>query len=254
LQYYTFPGLEAHPNLFHAVLTRHGGHSEGPWRSLNLGGSVGDDPQLVKRNRQQALQALKRHPDSVVDAWQVHGTKVLLAKTPRRDHSSQEQADIILTNRPDLTLIMRFADCVPIVLFDPDKMVVGLVHAGWQGTVKKAAYLAVDAMRKNYGTNSRHVLAGIGPSIGPDHYQVGADVIAQVHQSFRDNAHYLLHLQNGSVYFDLWKANEILLRQAGVDQIESSRLCTACNTADFYSHRAERGKTGRFGVVVGLCE
>jgi hypothetical protein len=252
IRYYTFSSLGEFPQLFHAILTRHGGYSDGPWQSLNLGGSVGDHPDRVRKNRHLVFNAFKRAPDSLVDAWQVHGVGVMIAIEPRPEAQPPKQADIILTNHLGLTVLMRFADCVPILLYDPIRQVVGLVHAGWKGTVKKAVKTAVEAMEKEFGSNPGELFAGIGPSIGPDHYQIGNDVAAEVHQSFGESAAQVLLSRNGSLHFDLWAANEILLRQSGVRQIENSQLCTVCSKSDFFSHRAENGNTGRFGVMVGL--
>ena len=112
-------------------------------------------------------------PDSVFDVWQVHGADVVYATTPRPDSESVRQADIILTDKPDLTLYMRFADCVPLLFHDPHKGVVGVAHAGWMGTLRDVATVTVNAMKKQYHSNPADIIAGIGPSIGPDHYEVG---------------------------------------------------------------------------------
>ncbi len=107
-------------------------------------------------------------------------------------------------------------------------------------------------MKSSFGSDPTQLLAAIGPSIGPDHYQVGADVISRATASFGKAAQTLLHEQDGKVYLDLWKANELILRDEGVKQIEVSGVCTHCALEDWYSHRGEHGKTGRFGVLVGL--
>lgn len=252
IHYYTFASFQDDRRLFHAVLTRHGGFSEGPWRSLNLGGSVGDDPERVRRNKRHALLTLGLQPETLVDVWQVHSAEVFFAVEPRPDHVAPSQADILLTDRKNLTLLMRFADCVPILLYDPCRQVIGLVHAGWQGTVKGAARAAVEAMCAHYGSRPSNILAGIGPSIGPDHYPVGVEVVDQVRRAFGTAAASLFQEQNGAAHLDLWAANEWLLRQAGVEQIERADLCTACHKEDFFSHRADKGRTGRFGVLMEL--
>jgi copper oxidase (laccase) domain-containing protein len=103
-----------------------------------------------------------------------------------------------------------------------------------------------------YASNPKDILAGIGPSIGPDHYEIGPDVIAQVQESFGAQAEGLLVNRDKKVFFDLWKANQFLLEEAGVESIEQSALCTACNLQDWYSHRGEKGRTGRFGALLSL--
>jgi len=238
--------------LIHAVFTRQGGVSPEPWAALNLGSMVGDDSERVRENQRLALASLFRDLESVYDVWQVHGVAVAIANAPRPPKVPHLQADVVLTDKPGLTLLMRFADCVPILLHDPVRKVVGIAHAGWMGTVRGTARFAVEAMQKHYGSMPADILAAIGPSIGPDHYEVGADVALQVKQSFRSDASDLLSLNTGSMKFDLWAANRLLLEQAGVSQVEVAGLCTACNTGDWYSHRAEKGRTGRFGAIIAL--
>jgi len=108
-------------------------------------------------------------------------------------------------------------------------------------------------MQERYGSNPVDILACIGPSIGPDHYEVGEDVIQRAKQLFSEDSHQVLHAYGNSIHFDLWKANQLLLQRAGVTQIEIAGICTACHTEDWYSHRAEKGKTGRFGALISLA-
>jgi copper oxidase (laccase) domain-containing protein len=127
-----------------------------------------------------------------------------------------------------------------------------MVHSGWLGTVRGAARAAVEAMQARYGSEPADILAAIGPAIGPDHYEVGADVIARVRATFGAEADALLPSYGKSTHFDLWKANQLLLAQAGVNQVEVAGICTACHTEDWFSHRGEKGRTGRFGALIGL--
>src|SRR5258706_1441524 len=135
LRYFQFNTIQTR----HAIFTRHGGLSPEPWNSLNVGGTVGDDSTRVRTNRNLSLKALGCLPDSVFDVWQVHGADVVYAPSPRLDSESVKQADIILTDKPELTLYMRFADCVPIFVPDPRKGVIGVAHAGWMGTLRDVA-------------------------------------------------------------------------------------------------------------------
>ncbi|MGB8212653.1 MAG: peptidoglycan editing factor PgeF [Anaerolineales bacterium] len=250
IRYYQFEHLG--DGLSQAVFTRRGGLSPEPWAALNLGGSVGDDPERVRANRQRALAALERDSESVYDVWQVHGVNVVITEAARRREQPQLQADAILTNTPGITLLMRFADCVPVLLHDPVRKVIGIVHAGWKGSVCTTVRVAVETMQARFGSSPADIRAGIGPSIGPDHYEVGPDVVIKVRQAFGQNAYRLLKERKGSTYFDLWAANRLILEQAGVKEIELAGLCTACHTDDWYSHRAEHGRTGRFGALIAL--
>jgi YfiH family protein len=236
-----------------AIFTRHGGVSPEPWNTLNVGGTVGDDVDRVRENRTRTFEAVGRHLDSTFDVWQVHSADAVPAEHPRPVSEAPQKADIILTNKPHVTLYMRFADCVPLFLYDARNHVVAIAHAGWLGTVRGATTSAVANMSRLYGTEPADIRAGIGPSIGPDHYEIGPDVVARVEQAFGPQAQKLIDTRNGRTYFDLWEANKLQLNQAGVEQVEISGLCTACHTDDWFSHRAEKGKTGRFGALIALA-
>ncbi len=147
---------------------------------------------------------------------------------------------------------MRYADCVPLVFYDSVKQVVGLAHSGWQGTVKRVGQAAVDAMKIRYGSRAKDIRAAVGPAIGPDNYEVGQDVIEAALNTFGADAESLLPKYNSSTHFDLWAANRLILEEAGVGQIEVSEICTASSRQDWFSHRGDKGKTGRFGALVAL--
>lgn len=248
LRYFQFDSL----NVRHAVFSRHGGVSPAPWASLNVGGSVGDDLGNVRENRLRSFDALGCKPETMFDVWLVHSADVVHADTPTPEDADVKKVDIVLTDKPELTLYMRFADCVPIMVYDPKKQVVGISHAGWMGTLKDVAGVTIKSMCEKYGSNPSDIVACIGPSIGPDHYEVGENVITQVKQVFGNDADAVLQPHNDRIHFDLWKANQLLLQRAGVSQIEIAGICTACHTNDWFSHRAEKGKTGRFGALISL--
>lgn len=248
IEYYTFELLEG--VVTHAIFTRKGGVSPDPWKSLNVGGTVGDDPVNVVENRRRAFNAVGLDPDSRYDVWQVHGNEVAIAESPRPSQQPYHRADALITDHTEVSLFMRFADCVPILLADPKHKAVGLVHAGWKGTVNAVVRSTVAEMIHRYNTRPSDLLAAIGPSIGPDHYQIGEDVAALVRQVFAEETNAVLHVIEGQMHFDLWTANRIHLQQEGIHQIEVAGLCTACCVNEFYSHRAEHGRTGRFGALI----
>jgi YfiH family protein len=250
LRYYTFEIFPA--NVIQAVFTRQGGVSPHPWDSLNVGGSIGDDITHVRENRIRSFRALGRVPESIHDVWQVHSADVIYADEPRPLDTQYQKADIILTDNPQVTLFMRFADCTPILLYDPNQNAIGIVHSGWLGTVRGAVRTAVQAMQERYASNPADIQAAIGPAIGPDHYEVGEDVITQVKDAFGVGAESLLEEHGESIHFNLWEANRILLENSGVNQIETAGICTACHPDDWFSHRGEKGKTGRFGALIAL--
>lgn len=251
VHYYTFETLDQF-GVCHAIFTRRGGVSPIPWASLNLGGTVGDDPERVRENRRRAFQALNLSLSKAYDVWQVHSTDVVCVERPKPPEQPHQKADAILTNQKGVHLFMRFADCVPILLYDKVKGVVGIAHAGWQGTILGIASKVVEVMKSNYGTNPKDIWAGIGPSIGVHHYPVGEEVWSEAMERIPDVARECFEIAHGVYRFDLWLANRRLLEKAGVGEVELSGICTACHLEDWYSHRAEKGKTGRFGMVISL--
>jgi YfiH family protein len=254
IRYFSFD-LFQNTGVVQAVFTRRGGVSPEPWDSLNVGLTVGDDPQHVIRNRELAFAAVRRAPETLSDSWLVHGHDAVIYDQPRpAGQKTPPKADIILTDNSEVTLFMRYADCVPIVLVDPVRRAIALAHAGWAGTVQHAAGHAVRAMQERYGSRPQDLLAGIGPAIGPERYEIGPEVVRAVHDAFGSQAEELLPRFGASTHLDLWAANRLTLAWAGVEQIEVSGLCTAEHNQDWYSHRSEDGRTGRFGVLLALEE
>jgi len=242
--------LEQGTRLVHAVFTRQGGVSLPPFATLNLGHAVGDDPVAVEANHRRVYRSLQIHRSQVVTCHLVHGTDVLVATGADGGHWLGK-ADALITDEPGVYLSMRFADCLPVLLNDAQRGVVGLVHAGWRGTVKNVAEAVVRAMVNELGCSPPHITAVIGPAIGPCCYQVGDEVVRAVQAAFDESDQLLSERPDQRVCFDLWEANRRQLVEAGVGQVIVMGLCTACHTGLFFSHRAERGQTGRFGVVIG---
>lgn len=237
----------------HAVFARQGGTSPAPFSSLNLSVSVADEKENVYTNRRRAYGIYGRDSDTVVHAHLVHGAQV--ARVTRADEGTWiPRVDGIITDQPGVALTMNFADCTPILLYDPRRQAIGLGHAGWQGTVKDLPGAMVRAMTREFGSDPADLLAAIGPSIGACCYEVGEPVISAVQAAFAE-PHSLLVRQNGGPrpYLDLLEANRRNLARAGVRQIELPNLCTACRTDLFFSHRAEAGRTGRFGAIFVLA-
>lgn len=253
IRYFRFESM-AQAGLIQAIFSRHGGVSEGPWAELNVGSLVGDDPEHVSENLRRSFQSMGRVRGSMFDSWLVHGTQALVAGAPRPpEWGRPPQADIILTNHPEVTLFMRYADCVPLIYFDPVKRAISLAHAGWRGTLLRVAAKAVDEMQRHYGSQPQDLLVGIGPAISVDHYEVGPEVVAEVQAAFGDQASQLLPDYGGKPHFDLIAANCLILEAAGVRSIEPSGICTYANYQDWFSHRASGGKTGRFGALLALA-
>ena len=248
LRFYQFESLNTE-GVFQAVFTRLGGTSPEPWGSLNLGGTVGDKAERVTRNLSALLGSIGGTSDDLVQVKQIHSNNVIIADQPM---DGLKQGDAMITNTPGLILLMRYADCVPIIFYDPILKTAGIAHAGWKGTAKEIALETVKKMGDVFGCKPSDLIVGIGPSIGPDHYAVGENVISEFKQAFpRRWEEILIDFPDG-VKLDLWKANQLTLEKAGVKSIEISKICTGCHTDEWYSHRAEKGLTGRFAAVISL--
>lgn len=251
--YYQFDQWAQQRQVIHGVFTRLGGVSGSPWASLNLGGTVGDDPAAVRENHHRMYAALGLDETRACTVWQVHSADTVVVRQRVPGRRWLARADAMITDRPGVPLAMRFADCTPILLYDPLRHVAGIVHAGWRGTVLGAAPNAVRAMQEAFGTAPADLQVGIGPSIGPERYQVGEEVVDAVRAAFGTLDELIARAADGSAYLDLWAANRLALERAGVGQIEVAGICTATRTDEFFSHRAERGRTGRFGAVIALA-
>lgn len=258
LNRFTFNGLvyykfEMWQDVTHGIFTRQGGTSQPPFASLNLGGSIGDDPQAVRSNHERMYAALDVDESRVCSVWQIHSADVIVVSEPVPGKRWITQADAMIADRPGTVLSMRFADCTPVLFRDPVRGAVGMAHAGWRGTVQGVSAATVRAMVENFGSNPADIEAAVGPAIGPDRYQVGEEVVDAVQAYFgitdglvrRDPA-------DGTAYLDLWAANRLDLERAGVEKIEVAGICTAQHTDEWFSHRAEGGRTGRFGAVLSL--
>lgn len=247
---YRFESLRKAKGVLHAVFTRIGGVSRGSFATLNLGHTVGDDLSAVEENHRRALGLLALRPSGVVSPYQVHGARVGLVG---RAHVGTVQAatDALVTAEPEVPVLMRFGDCTPVLFFDPVQRVVGMAHAGWRGVVAGSVAATVRAMVQRLGCDPGDVWAGIGPTIGPCCYEVGAEVVEAVESACLPGTDVTRRV-NGRLRLDLPGAVRAQLQAIGVERIEDAGLCTSCRVDEFFSHRAERGHTGRFGVVIGL--
>jgi YfiH family protein len=250
LVYFTFDSLRDSGVVNHAILSRHGGVSPAPFDTLNLSPFVGDDAANVVTNLQRLHAALALDATATVDASQAHADHVAVVDARQRGAHTPD-VDALVTNAPGMPLLLRYADCVPILFFDPVQRAIGIAHAGWRGTVMQIAAQTAQTLFDAFDTRPRDLIACIAPSIGPCCYRVGDDVIAQVRAAFTD-ADELLSAQSDGIHFDLWQANARQLSALGVEQIEIAHICTAHHTEDFYSWRAERGRTGRFGAIIAM--
>ncbi len=240
------------------VTTRRGGVSTGRYESLNLGLHVGDADARVIENRERVAARLGASLGDFVFCEQAHDRNVVLVGGGDRGRGARSldtavpRTDALVTTTPDVVLVVMVADCVPLVLLDPAAGVLACVHAGWGGTVRGVTQEAVARM-VGLGAQADRIVAGIGPAIAPDRYQVGEDVAAAARTAFGGEVSGVIRPDGGGRWlFNLWEANRRQLRESGVPdgQIHTAELPTGADTP-FFSHRAEQ-PCGRFAAVARL--
>ena len=239
------------------VTARGGGTSVGAYESLNLSFAVGDDPGAVLENRRRVARAMGADLGDFVFSRQVHGAGVRVVTSADRSagafalDESVPEADALVTRDPSVVLAILAADCVPVVLYDPVAHVLACVHSGWRGTVARVSEAAVAAMGA-LGASPENVIAGIGPAIGAERYQVGAEVASAVEGAFGGEAGTVMRPDGtGRWLLDLPAANRLVLRDAGLP--DGNVHVTPYVTGDgrFFSDRAVR-PCGRLALVARL--
>ena len=247
---YHFESLAAE-GLVHTIFTRLGGVSHQPFDTLNVGSTVGDDQAAVAENHARVHAHLGLSAAQVTSPRQVHGNRVVVV-SGHQAGSTIPDSDGLVTITPGVALLLRFADCQPVLLYDPAHHALALVHAGWRGVAQGIARRAVETMNRTFGTRPGDLLAGLGPAIGPCCYTVADKVAAAMGYVLPDWSGAMNALGEGQWSLDLSAANAQQLSAGGVRQVESADLCTACNQHEFYSHRASNSHTGRFAVAAYL--
>lgn len=231
----------------------HGRSNVAP-NGLNLALHVGDDAALVQANRKLLAAALGVDASKFTTCAQIHGTQIAVVTPELVGSGALTLADTIacvdalITDLPQTPLLLFYADCVPVLLADPQTGAIGLAHAGWRGSVGEIALKTVGAMQQHFGCRPENLLAAIGPSIGSCCYEVDDAVLtagSKYRQCFTPN-------KNAKYQLDLWLMNRLQLEAAGVapQHIHCAGVCTCDDRELFFSYRAEQGKTGRMGVCI----
>ena len=261
-EYLTFPLFESTGLVRHLFTTRLGGASQGIFASMNLSYTRGDDKATVDENYRRIASILGCDVSDMVCADQTHTTNVRVVDETDKGKGilypkDYTDVDGLITNVSGIVLATFYADCVPLFFIDVKNKAIGLSHSGWRGTVGRMGAVTIDAMRKEYGTRPEDIIAAIGPSICQDCYEVSEDVAEAFMQEFNkidQNGQILLSKGNGKYQLDLWKANKIILEEAGIapEKIQVTDICTCCNPDYLFSHRASQGKRGNLGAFLGL--
>ena len=228
-----------------AQSTRRGGVSAEPFHSLNLGLSVSDEKEVVMKNRELFFSHLGIDHSQIAYSKQVHGKQVLIAGSP----VTEGGYDAVITNKQGVYPTVSVADCTPVLVYDKKNNAVAAIHAGWRGTVAKVVTHTLFKMQETYGTKGVDCKAYIGACIGYDHFEVGEDVA----QHFLD-IHKKFNTEKQKYFVDLKGANHQQLMSFGLSprNIEVSPYCTFENKELFFSHRRDKGTTGRMMAVIGI--
>lgn len=256
-----FPALKESGLVKHAFSTRIGGVSEGVWSSMNFSFTRGDDPEHVKENYRRMAEALEVKMDMMTLSYQTHTTNIKVVSEEEAGKGivrDRDYTDIdgLITNVPGITLVTFFADCVPLYILDPVHKAIGMSHSGWRGTVNRMGKVTLDAMRREYGTDPENVIACIGPSICLDCFEVGPEVVESFEKEFSKEYHDQLFYRkdNGKYQLDLWRANQIVMAEAGVrtENIHTTDICTRCNPKVLFSHRIQGNARGNLAAFFCL--
>lgn len=235
--------------------TRGGGVSDFPENSLNLAGFNEDQAENIYENRRRFLTVFD-DDFRLAMVWQVHGDNIKVVNSLDQIGDSEEKADAVISNLPNLLAGAKTADCVPVLIGDPVTGSYAAVHAGWRGTVQSIVVKAVKKLTEVYHTDPQNMLAAIGPAAGCTSYEIGSDVIEAFKENVSRSEKYFTATREGHALVDLHQANRDQLLAAGLadDKIYTAPFCTMERPDLFFSYRLEKqkyGKTGRLLSVIG---
>lgn len=256
---YAFKNLSKLPGIMHYVTTREGGVSSGAYESLNLGTSVGDNPDYVRFNRFKLAGELGIHRERLVFPGQAHSDNIkvidssYLMLSNIRKKSFLEETDALITKEPFVCLSVLVADCAPILFYDKKKKVIAVAHSGWHSSLANIAGKTVEKLVSDFDCDPANIFAGIGPSISPENYTVKMDVASLFLKNYENiNDEFIKKISGDKYLLDLWTLIKLQIEKEGVPgkNIEISGLCTFKNYDRFFSHRRSKGKTGRFAAGI----
>ena len=245
MRYQPIENFSFNDHLLAIESTRNGGSSDGAYASLNLGAFTNDLKEAVQRNKELLYTDLGINGDQIASSFQCHGNEVLNVVEP----GYYEGFDALITNKKNIFLQILVADCTPMLLFDPIHEVIAAIHAGWRGTANAIVQKTLDKMNLHFQTNPSDCFAYVGTCISQAFFEVDEDVAVYFDQEF-----YVFDKEKNKYFIDLKACNTRALSDAGLikNHIAISPFCTVKNNNLFFSHRYEKGTTGRFGVIIGM--
>lgn len=238
--------------ITHCFTTRIGGSTPKPLDSFSMGTGGTEEYRLyVESNRQSICKLLGLENKKLVIPDQKHTANVKVILSDEEDVSN---TDGLITDNPNLVLLLLFADCTPIILADTEKKIIGVIHAGWRGTAQQILKNAIEIFDKEFHSDINNIQALIGPAIGQCCYPVSNDTAEQLKKSV-DICPEGIFIAKGEnqIHTDLKLLNARQLAECGVKNIDILTNCTSCNNDLFYSYRADNGKTGRHAAVASIC-
>ncbi len=257
-----FPPLSNISFVNHGFSTRLGGVSSGFFSSMNLGSGSStykDDPKNIKENFIRIAISLGVDPNSMVISDQVHKTNIRIVDENDKGKGfliprDYNEIDGLITNTPGITLVTKYADCVPLYFVDPVNKAIGLSHSGWKGTIGRIGQITVEEMSKAFGTNPKDIISVIGPSICMDCYEVCEDVAMEFSPFEAEHGSIYEKNNRGRYQLNLWEANFRILEEAGLskENIHISGVCTSCNHELLFSHRKTQGKRGSLAAFLAI--
>jgi len=254
----TYDAYRDRTELCHAFSTRFGGVSRGIYESMNLGFNRGDEEARVRENYRRLFACLGIPEGAAVLSRQTHSVCVRRVTAAEKGVGltkafPYDEADGLVSDETGVALVIFTADCVPVYLYDPKRHAIGLCHAGWRGTVGRIASVTLERMRAEFRTDPRDVIAVIGPSIGPECFEVGEEVASVFDEAF-GRGRVTIRTEGRKPHVDLWRANALCLTEAGVpeESVQISGLCTMCRPELLFSHRASAGRRGSNIAVMML--
>ncbi|KAF2955539.1 peptidoglycan editing factor PgeF [Marinitoga sp. 38H-ov] len=253
LMYLTIPTFEKFNYLFHLFTTRIP-------NNFDLGTNTKTPLEKIYRNYEHLAKVFNLNIHDFVLSNQIHEDNVLVIDESYKSSNflfnrTVKNADALITNKKNIVLITLYADCTPIYFFDPNKKVIGLAHSGWKGTIKKIAEKTVKKIMNIYNSNPEDILVALGPSIGPNSFEVREDVKKIFEYTFPNNLDIIKKKNDKKYLINIWKAIEYTLVNAGIkkENILNSNIDTYTNTDLFFSYRKEK-KTGRMAAIMGLID
>jgi hypothetical protein len=247
LSVFKFESFKSYKNIVHFITTKEG------WTSGNKPRFTGDEEREYAEFRKELAVSGEWETTQFVFPRQTHSDHVAVVHEANHVLAIAD-TDALITNLPGLFVCVQTADCVPVLLYDPEKKVVAAIHAGWKGTISKIAAKTVYRMTEDFGCSPADIIAGIGPSIHIHAYEVGPEVVKAVESNFKNFTALLKpSLNDGHAFLDLWEANKTILEESGISEenIEVIGLCSFEHPDLFYSARRDGTDTGR--MVSGIC-